>query len=96
VRTNAEAFGAFARDHAEHLGWVPAQAGAVAFPWLRDGSIESARFCRALVEQTEVCLLPGETFEVPGHFRLGLGVSPEDFSEALRRLGAFLHRRGWA
>lgn len=96
VRTNAEAFGTFVRDHAEHLDWVPAQAGAVAFPWLRDGSIDSARFCRALVEQTEVVLLPGETFEVPGHFRLGLGVSPDDFSEALRRLGAFLQRRGWA
>jgi aspartate/methionine/tyrosine aminotransferase len=47
------------------------------------------------VEQTEVFLLPGEAFEVPGHFRLGLGVSPEDFAEAMRRLGDFLRRRGW-
>jgi aspartate/methionine/tyrosine aminotransferase len=95
VRTNAETFGAFVRDHAELLGWAPAQAGAVAFPWLRDGSIETARFCRSLVDQTEVFLLPGEAFENPGHFRLGLGVSPEDFSEAMHRLGDFVQRRGW-
>jgi aspartate/methionine/tyrosine aminotransferase len=95
VRTNAETFGAFVHEHAQLLGWVPAQAGAVAFPWLHDDSIEAARFCRSLVDQTEVFLLPGEAFEMAGHFRLGLGVSPSDFSEAMHRLGAFLHRRGW-
>lgn len=95
VRTNAGTFGAFVREHAELLDWAPAQAGAVAFPWFRDASIEVARFCRSLVEQTEVFLLPGEAFELPGHFRLGLGVCPEDFSEAMHRMGTFLRRRGW-
>jgi aspartate/methionine/tyrosine aminotransferase len=95
VRDNAAQLGAFVAHHGDVFGWVPAQAGAVAFPWLRDGSIEAARFSRALVDQTEVFLLPGETFEIPGHLRLGLGVSPADFAEALRRLGAFVERRGW-
>ncbi|PHX55232.1 hypothetical protein CP500_011880 [Tychonema bourrellyi FEM_GT703] len=39
---------------------------------------------------TGVFLLPGETFNLPGHFRIGLGVEPPFFQKAMNEFENFL------
>jgi aspartate/methionine/tyrosine aminotransferase len=95
VVQNVSRFGAFVKQHEELLGWVAPQAGIVAFPYLKDRSISTAHFCRRLVETQEVFVLPGETFEMPGHFRIGFGLPPDTFEAALERWSRFIEARGW-
>lgn len=92
---NLQALTGFMERHHELFGWVPPQGGLVCFPFLKDPSIRSSDFALRLVEQTEVFLLPGETFNRPGHFRVGLGLEPQEFREALSRWSDFIDRRGW-
>lgn len=90
IAANLERFGALVAEHPTRLAWVPPQAGIVAFPWLVEPRWTTARFCRELVDQTGVFVLPGEVFEVPGHFRIGFGQPPEAFSGAMDLLSGFL------
>jgi len=48
------------------------------------------RLCRLLRERYETSVAPGLFFEMPDHFRLGIGGSTEITAEALARLGAAL------
>ncbi|HLL53918.1 MAG TPA: aminotransferase class I/II-fold pyridoxal phosphate-dependent enzyme [Myxococcaceae bacterium] len=95
VRQNVAEFSRFADRHASLLGWVRPEGGLVCFPWLRDAGLDSQRFAQRLVEQTEVFVLPGDTFGYPGHFRLGFGLEPKDFAAALDRWDGFLTGRRW-
>ncbi len=89
ARQNVAAFDGFVRDHADRIEWVPSRGGLVAFPRLRGAEGGSAAFARALVRDTGVFVLPGETFGCPEHLRVGVGLEPADFAEALRRWAAF-------
>lgn len=90
ARQNVAAFDAFVGAHADRIEWVPPRGGLVAFPRLRGlAGASSAGFARALVRDTGVFVLPGETFGCPGHLRVGVGLAPDDFAEALRRWSAF-------
>jgi aspartate/methionine/tyrosine aminotransferase len=74
IRVNLALAEAFFERHTGRLGWLPPQAGSVAFPaWGGPGELEP--FCRRLVERQGVMLVPGSMFEHQGaaHFRLGLG-----------------------
>lgn len=95
VRSNVAAYTSFMETHAGHLGWVKPEGGLVCFPWLQDKGIDSGKYAQKLVEQTEVFVLPGETFGYPGHFRLGFGLKPADFQKALERWDDFIAKRGW-
>jgi len=48
------------------------------------------RLCDLLREKYETSVVPGRFFEMPDHFRLGIGGSTEITAEALARLGAAL------
>ncbi len=48
------------------------------------------RLCDLLREKYETSVAPGRFFEMPDHFRLGIGGSTEITAEALARLGAAL------
>jgi len=63
-------------------------AGTVVFPRLKDGSVED--FCKLLRVEYETSVVPGHFFEMPQHFRIGLGGDPEMTAEALDRLGRAL------
>lgn len=95
VVENVARFSAFMERHREVLGWVKPSAGIVAFPYLKDRAIPSAHFSRRLVETREVFVLPGETFGSPGHFRVGFGLQPQRFAEALERWSDFIDARAW-
>ena len=63
-------------------------AGTVVFPRLLSGPVDD--FCGLLREKYEGAVVPGRFFEMPAHFRLGMGGEPEMFAAALERLGAAL------
>ena len=66
----------------------PLPFGTTAFPRLLSGSV--ARFCTLLRNQYETSVVPGEFFEMPEHFRIGIGGDTEELKQGLDRLGAAL------
>lgn len=67
---------------------TPPRDGLVAFPRLRTAA--TMQFAEDLRRSHGVALVPGALFGVEGHLRLGLGASPPQFAEALRRLDGAL------
>jgi len=43
-----------------------------------------------LREKYETTVVPGDFFEMPAHFRVGIGGDSEDLEKGLERLGAAL------
>jgi aspartate/methionine/tyrosine aminotransferase len=64
-------------------------AGSIVFPRL-PATIEPNAFFKLLREGYETSVVPGKFFEMPQHFRLGIGGSMEELGEGLKRLGAAL------
>lgn len=58
--------------------------GTTVFPKLLRGSVDS--FDRFLRERYQTAVVPGRFFEMPEHFRIGLGGEPEMTREAISRL----------
>lgn len=63
-------------------------AGSVVFPRLPVG--EPAVFFKLLREKYETSVVPGEFFEAPRHFRLGIGGETEALQAGLEKLGSAL------
>jgi aspartate/methionine/tyrosine aminotransferase len=74
------------RDDVE---WFKPPAGTVCFPRIlkRTPTIEIAR---RLFDRESTLVCPGEFFQVPGHFRIGLGGSTEMMRPGLEALGRVL------
>jgi aspartate/methionine/tyrosine aminotransferase len=62
--------------------------GTTAFLRLRSGDADE--FLTRLRAEQETSAAPGRFFEVPDHFRVGMGVNAEMFREGLRRVGLAL------
>jgi hypothetical protein len=62
--------------------------GTTSFMHLRTGDME--RFLLRLRTDYETSVAPGRFFEMPSHFRIGMGVNNAMFGEGLRRLGLAL------
>lgn len=83
VRSNlkrAEDWFATRRDAFE---WLRPVAGPVAFPRLL-GQTSALEFAEATIRERGVMIAPGEMFDYPGHFRVGLG--RRNFGAALEAL----------
>jgi aspartate/methionine/tyrosine aminotransferase len=89
IHTNLSLAGQFFADHAALFAWREPRAGSVAFvEWRGPGTVEA--FCRLLVEQRGVLLVPGSLFDVKGgYFRLGLG--RRNFADALARVRTLIN-----
>jgi aspartate/methionine/tyrosine aminotransferase len=48
---------------------------------------DAEQFLARLRAEYETSAVPGRFFEMPGHFRVGMGVNSEMFREGLRRIG---------
>jgi aspartate/methionine/tyrosine aminotransferase len=83
VNNNCKLAAEFFGGHPEAFEWLPPMAGPVAFPRLRlpMTSLEYAQQC---IETRGLMIAPGEMFDMPGHFRVGLG--RRSFGEALQVL----------
>ena len=92
ITQNIACFEACIKNHSEWIGWVRPEAGIVGFPFLRTKDVSSEHFVRQLVEHEGVFLLPGETFDCPGYFRICLGVEPNRFAEAMEKLDRHICR----
>src|ERR1700690_3180671 len=77
----------FFRSRRDLLAIWP-EAGTVAFPQLNSGHADA--FCQLLREKYETSSVPGRFFEMPEHFRIGVGGKTEDVREGLARIGAAL------
>ena len=76
-------------DSRPDLEVVRTPAGTTSFPRLRiKGGV--GRFCAILRECYETSVVPGEFFEMPEHFRIGIGGETAMVEEGLRRLGRAL------
>lgn len=67
---------------------APMRFGTVAFPRLKSGQVE--RLCQILRSKYETSVVPGHFFEMPEHFRVGIGRATADVTEGLARLGRAL------
>ena len=78
---------AFLRSR-DDLEYVWPEFGTIVFPRLRKGSVEVLD--RLLRERYETAIVPGSYFDMPQHFRIGMGGDPEMTQLALQRLGSAL------
>ncbi len=62
--------------------------GTIAFPKLLHGSVD--QLCDVLRNKYDTTVVPGKYFEMPDHFRIGIGGDLEPLEEGLRRLGLAL------
>ncbi len=76
-------------EHDAYLDWVRPMGGVTAFPRLKSG-VRADTFCRALLKQEGVMMVPGTCFKNPHHVRLGFSGPHETFREGLSRLSRFL------
>ena len=67
---------------------MPAEHGIVAFPRWLGGDTDA--LADRLRERYDTAVVPGRWFEMPDHFRVGLGVPGDVLDEGLDRLGAAL------
>jgi aspartate/methionine/tyrosine aminotransferase len=70
----------FMSHWAADVAWTPPAGGTAAFPWRVDGE-DATPLCRALLE-AGVLTVPGDAFEMPAHFRLGIAAE-DDIGPAL-------------
>jgi aspartate/methionine/tyrosine aminotransferase len=78
----------FMHEHRDVIGWTPPAGGTTAFPWLRDGR-DSRPLCEALA-RAGVLVAPGDCFDMPAHFRVGVGALREGYDAALEVFRAVL------
>jgi len=76
-------------DAREELQVFRPPFGTVVFPRLKRGSVD--QLCDLLRAKYETTVVPGKFFDMPDHFRIGIGGDLEPLEEGLRRLGAALN-----
>ncbi len=79
-------------DTREDLEVIRPEFGTVMFPRVRGGSSEE--LCGLLREKYETSVVPGRFFEMPAHFRVGIGGDTRVLEEGLQRLGMALDEIG--
>jgi aspartate/methionine/tyrosine aminotransferase len=87
LATNRALLKEFFKSRRDLLAIWP-EAGAIAFPQLTSGHADA--FCQLLRDKYETSVVPGRFFEMPEHFRIGVGAKTEDVRGGLARMGAAL------
>ena len=75
-------------DAQQELDVFRPEQGTIVCPRLRRGDAEA--FVRFLREKYETSVVPGQFFDMPKHFRIGIGGEPGMTREGLERLGCAL------
>jgi len=75
-------------DSRKDLLAIRANAGTIAFPLVTSGRADA--FCQLLRDKYETSVVPGRFFEMPEHFRIGIGGTTEMLTEGLARIGQAL------
>jgi len=90
LSANRRALDAFFADRSDVAGFRSSW-GTVTFPRLAQGSVKE--FTHLLCARFETSVVPGEFFEMPDHFRIGIGGDPAMTAEGLERLAQALDAR---
>ena len=78
-------------DTRSNLEAIRPPFGSIMFPRVKPGKAATAdELCRLLREKYETSVVPGSFFEMPDHFRVGLGGDSETLAAGLERLGSAL------
>jgi aspartate/methionine/tyrosine aminotransferase len=88
VEADRELLSAFLDEHRAELSAPPTQYGTTAFIRLLRGGVDA--FAARLRSEFQTTVVPGRFFEMPEHFRVGMGVNTGMFREGLRRIGLAL------
>jgi hypothetical protein len=75
-------------DSRNDLEAVRPPRGSIMFPRVKQGNADS--LCELLREKYETSVVPGRFFEMPAHFRVGLGGDSATLAAGLERLGSAL------
>ncbi len=75
-------------DRRNDLECVRPSAGTIAFPRLTRGDAEA--FFKFLRDKYETTVVPGRFFEMPQHFRIGIGGDTSELRSGLERISAAL------
>jgi aspartate/methionine/tyrosine aminotransferase len=67
---------------------VRPEKGSIMFPRVKHGQCEA--LLELLREKFEMTVVPGKFFELPDHFRIGMGGDTETFTAGLERLAKAL------
>ena len=91
ARHNLELLLSWADRHREFVSIARPQGGVSVFMRVH-GVADIEDFCRQLVDESSVLLVPGTSFGHPGYVRLGFGCSTRELTEGLSRLSEHLHK----
>ena len=72
----------------DEIDWSPTAHGITAFPRLVHGDVDALH--ALLTGKYDTSIVPGRWFEMPDHFRVGLGLPTEILEQGLERLGTAL------
>jgi aspartate/methionine/tyrosine aminotransferase len=75
-------------DTRNDLQTVRPASGSIMFPRVKAGSADE--LLKLLRDKYDTSVVPGSFFDMPAHFRIGLGGETEEMAEGLRRLGLAL------
>ncbi len=82
----------FLAAQSKHLEAKPNSFGTTSAPRLRHGRVED--FCELLRNEFETTVVPGQFFEAPEHFRIGIGAPTDTVKHGLERIAAALDKFG--
>jgi len=88
LTTNRKILNQFFDQHSDELDVIRPEFGTISFPRLKNGNGDA--FCKNLFEKFETLVVPGRFFDMPNHFRLGIGSATENFKAGLERLSEAL------
>lgn len=74
------------------LSYTQPQGAFYFFVDVRKFTTDTVTFCEQLLKETQVAVVPGEAFHLPGYFRMSFACNEKDLKEALTRLGAFIKK----
>jgi len=77
-------------ERREDLDYCWPEYGTVVFPRLKHGNVDE--LCRLLRSEFDTSIVPGEFFEMPDRFRIGVGTPTPDLRAALEQLQHGLDR----
>ncbi|MCI0444939.1 pyridoxal phosphate-dependent aminotransferase [bacterium] len=90
LQTNRPILNEFFDQHTDKIEVVKPEYGTIAFPRLKHGNADD--FCKFLLEKYETLVVPGRFFDMPNHFRVGIGSATENFRAGIERLSEALKK----
>ncbi len=73
----------------DKISYIEPKAGTTAF-LKYDLDMDSESFCKRLLDETGVILLPGNVMQMEGYLRIGYANDPVIIAEGLKRISAFI------